>query len=77
MPKINDLQKQKTIILHCPAGIVDEVQRYAKERQMTISAFLRKLISQNVGDIIDLQFNPVVSDSVDHWPVKQQRRLTQ
>jgi len=70
MPKIKDLQPQRVIILELPEIIAHELQSYAKQRKLTTSAMIRRLISTKMPISIDLQFDPVKEASVaDKYPI--------
>ena len=70
MPKIKDLQPQRVIILELPEIVAHELKSYAKQRNMTTSAMIRRLISTKMPISIDLQFDPVKEASVaDKYPI--------
>jgi hypothetical protein len=70
VPKVKDLQPQRVIILELPEIVAHELQSYAKQRHMTTSALIRRLISTKMPISIDLQFDPVKEASVaDNYPI--------
>ena len=70
MPKAKELQPQRVIILELPEIVAHELQSYAKQRHMTTSALIRRLISTKMPISIDLQFDPVKEASVaDKYPI--------
>lgn len=74
MPKIKDLQPQRVIILELPEIQAFELHKYAKQRRMTTSALIRRLISSRLPISIDLQFEPVVEEAVaDQYPIMDQQ----
>ena len=70
MPKVKDLQPQRVIILELPEIVAYELHSYAKQRHMTTSAMIRRLISTKMPISIDLQFDPLKEASVaDKYPI--------
>jgi hypothetical protein len=73
--RIKDLQPQRIIILELPEIVAHELHRYAKQRHMTTSAMIRRLISTKMPISIDLQFDLVKEASVaDEYPIVGQAK---